>query len=233
MSITSKIQSLITAANSVTGESRTDLTAAVQDLKDGYGQKTLPSEYQRVDYIEASGNQYIDIGYYATAQTVFEVDCAFTDYNTNYRIGLVAGYSGNSRCAIGVQNTGKAYFGISASNINPDYTDVLARHTYKVSIPELKGYIDGVEYATGSGTFSVGSKYNGYLFAVRGSTSAENKTNGKLYGARITTEFIDQVFVPCYRKSDNVIGLFDITNQKFYTNAGTGNFTCYPSPPTT
>lgn len=37
MSISSKIQSLITAANSVTGESRTDLTSAVQDLKDGYG----------------------------------------------------------------------------------------------------------------------------------------------------------------------------------------------------
>jgi hypothetical protein len=38
VSISSKIQSLITAANSVTGESRTDLTSAVQDLKDGYGQ---------------------------------------------------------------------------------------------------------------------------------------------------------------------------------------------------
>ena len=38
MSISSKIQSLITAANSVTGESRTDLTSAVQDLKDGYNQ---------------------------------------------------------------------------------------------------------------------------------------------------------------------------------------------------
>lgn len=38
MSISSKIQALITAANTVTGESRTDLTSAVQDLKDGYGQ---------------------------------------------------------------------------------------------------------------------------------------------------------------------------------------------------
>ena len=37
MSISSKISALISAANSVTGESRTDLTAAVQDLKDGYG----------------------------------------------------------------------------------------------------------------------------------------------------------------------------------------------------
>ena len=37
MSLISKIQSLISSANSVTGESRTDLTSAVQDLKDGYG----------------------------------------------------------------------------------------------------------------------------------------------------------------------------------------------------
>ncbi|MBO4733504.1 MAG: hypothetical protein J5662_03415 [Clostridia bacterium] len=37
MSLESKVQSLITAANAVTGESRTDLTACVQDLKDGYG----------------------------------------------------------------------------------------------------------------------------------------------------------------------------------------------------
>jgi len=38
MSIISKIQNLISSANAVTGESRTDLTSAVQDLKDGYGQ---------------------------------------------------------------------------------------------------------------------------------------------------------------------------------------------------
>ena len=37
MSLISKIQSLISSANVVTGESRTDLTSAVQDLKDGYG----------------------------------------------------------------------------------------------------------------------------------------------------------------------------------------------------
>jgi len=38
MSLISKIQNLISSANAVTGESRTDLTSAVQDLKDGYGQ---------------------------------------------------------------------------------------------------------------------------------------------------------------------------------------------------
>jgi len=38
MSIKSKIQSLITAANTKTGESDTTLTDAVQTLVDGYGQ---------------------------------------------------------------------------------------------------------------------------------------------------------------------------------------------------
>lgn len=31
-------------------------------------------------------------------------------------------------------------------------------------------------------------------------------------------------YVPCYRKSDNVIGLYDIVTGTFYTNAGTGTF---------
>lgn len=38
MSIKSKIQSLITAANATTGETDTTLTDAVQTLVDGYGQ---------------------------------------------------------------------------------------------------------------------------------------------------------------------------------------------------
>lgn len=32
-------------------------------------------------------------------------------------------------------------------------------------------------------------------------------------------------FIPCYRKSDGVIGLYDLVNDVFYTNLGTGQFT--------
>ena len=32
-------------------------------------------------------------------------------------------------------------------------------------------------------------------------------------------------FIPCYRKSDDVIGMYDVVNGVFYTNAGTGTFT--------
>ena len=31
-------------------------------------------------------------------------------------------------------------------------------------------------------------------------------------------------FVPCYQKSDGVIGMYDLVHDVFYTNKGTGNF---------
>lgn len=51
MSLLSKIQSLITAANNTTGESDATLTDAVQTLVDGYGQGggTLPSSISKID----------------------------------------------------------------------------------------------------------------------------------------------------------------------------------------
>lgn len=53
MSIKSKIQSLISAANNATGESDTTLTDAVQTLVDGYGQGggggSLPSVISKID----------------------------------------------------------------------------------------------------------------------------------------------------------------------------------------
>jgi hypothetical protein len=34
-----------------------------------------------------------------------------------------------------------------------------------------------------------------------------------------------QDFVPCYRKADGVIGMYDLVTDTFFTNAGTGTFT--------
>jgi hypothetical protein len=31
-------------------------------------------------------------------------------------------------------------------------------------------------------------------------------------------------FIPCYRKADNEIGMYDLVNKVFYTNQGTGTF---------
>jgi hypothetical protein len=34
--------------------------------------------------------------------------------------------------------------------------------------------------------------------------------------------------IPCYRKADNVAGMYDLFSGEFYTNAGTGEFIIGP-----
>ena len=49
---------------------------------------------------------------------------------------------------------------------------------------------------------------------------------GKIYNAKVyDNNILIRNLVPCYRKSDNVIGMLDMVNNVFYTNAGSGTFT--------
>ena len=50
-------------------------------------------------------------------------------------------------------------------------------------------------------------------------------SNTKLYSLKIyDSNKLVRDFVPCYRNSDQVLGLYDTVENKFYTNNGTGNF---------
>ena len=51
----------------------------------------------------------------------------------------------------------------------------------------------------------------------------------QLYGCKIwDDDILVRNFVPCYRVSDNKPGLYDLVNDEFLTNSGTGEFTLGP-----
>ena len=60
-----------------------------------------------------------------------------------------------------------------------------------------------------------------------GGVAGDTRTfSGKIYHNKIAISgSIIRYFVPCYRKSDSVIGMYDLVNNQFYINAGTGTFT--------
>ena len=126
MSISSKIQSLITAANSVTGQSRTDLTAAVQDLKDGYGK--LPDEYQQVEYISASGGQAIDTEYVTTANDDIEATI-YIDSTMPRWYGFMGAYKSSGAFCLTVDTDRWNY---SRGYDNPQYIHVTYNTKIKV-----------------------------------------------------------------------------------------------------
>ena len=54
---------------------------------------------------------------------------------------------------------------------------------------------------------------------------AYSKIIGKIYYCQIFTyNTVVRNFIPCYRESDNKPGLYDLVNNEFYTNQGTGDF---------
>lgn len=53
----------------------------------------------------------------------------------------------------------------------------------------------------------------------------QNSSYIRVYSFKIITESgLARDFIPCYRISDNEVGLYDLVNDVFYINKGTGNF---------
>ena len=65
------------------------------------------------------------------------------------------------------------------------------------------------------------------IFWLRSGTSIDSrKFSGKMWYFQIYDNWVlVRDLVPCYRKSDSVIGLYDLVNNQFYTNSWTGTFT--------
>ena len=195
----------------------------------------LPEEYQEVEYIESTGTQWIDTGFNPNPKTTrVETTFQVTD-NTkiNQRLfGARKSYSdGETICnifwnsqkmgnAFRVDWVGNASTVSSKFSLNTDITIVSENN--KVIINDLEEY---------TSTTSKSDSYLDFPIYINNFTS-----NGQLednqqpaYAKWKTFKIYDngtlvRDFVPCYRKNDNEIGLYDIVNKVFYTNSGAGTF---------
>lgn len=181
----------------------------------------LPSAYQQVEYIESTGTQYIDTGLYADNYTDYIIEMELTTANIANQ-QYFAGQStrppcpklymdGNNISRIVIQSSTK----FNLTNIEP-YTKI------KIELKGSRIYLN--DNLMGSLTRQPGTgTLPHWIFNAAGEPTLF--ANMKLYRLQITrfTETLRD-FIPCYRKSDNEIGLYDIVNNVFYTNDGTGTF---------
>lgn len=183
----------------------------------------LPAEYQEVEYIESTGTQYIDTGIASTQYITAHLDMQFTEYSSSSMI-IIAWSTGAGR-----------WFGKGALNKYGGGTgavsdvDALLRKEIDVFFTSsTTGFtIDGVTYSKAV----TSSKSNGYtMFAGRNvSTGVSYYASAKLYKATIQENGVTiRELVPCYRKSDNKPGLYDMVENTFYTNQGTDEFITGP-----
>ena len=75
-------------------------------------------------------------------------------------------------------------------------------------------------------TRTTGSALELYIFAWNEGQARYINSGARIYQLKFTVNgIVEADFVPCYRKSDNVAGMYDLIGKQFLTNAGTGTFT--------
>ena len=226
----------------------TTYKALGKDLKDYkiYGNtilRVLPEEYQQVEYIQNSNTQYIDTGVMASANFKFHIK--YKD---------VAGEESNYVTGSRATSSGSIYGGISGSAgtkaINVTQTALATPNNYRVpnasydvtseynsegtGTATLKN-LNTNETLTGTQSAQIASTVTQKIFAIR---SAQIHSGMALYEYQCWNDgVLVRNFVPCYRKSDNVAGLYDTVGNTFYTRSGSGDFIVGPnvtsSAPTT
>ena len=182
----------------------------------------LPNEYKAVEYIESTGTQYIDTGVSLFDKNKHEiyidfVPTYFYDYNTLY------GSTQNADSFEGwIYSTGALAARYDLTRYGRDNTIVLDTR-YKTKFKKdgntLSKEVDGTDY--GTNTKATSDSTATLLLFLSGTDYGKYK----LYNCKlsINNELVRNL-IPCYRKSDNEIGLYDLVTKTFYTNEGTGTF---------
>ena len=202
---------------------------------------TAISGYDRLDYIQATGTQYIDTGYRHDDTTIVDMRISFdvvvvSSWQDFYG-ARDEGIDKTKNFSVFLHKT-SPWFGPELGAARVDKTDyeVTANTIYDIHLAK-KGEESTVStngviaVSLGTGTIAGNGSLSGndYLLAMNRYYSsawhAGFHTQAKLYSCKIYSgATLERDFVPVRRKSDNVLGLLDLANGGFYANAGTGTF---------
>ena len=184
--------------------------------------------YQRITYLEASRQQWIDTGFVPTASTAVEMDFTTTDDNDN-RAYFCATWGDNGYMLVVNQGYFR-FYGSGGGNLLQYAPNTHYRFaTLPGQDPNVAMY-DGESGALlGSYTKNLSNK-NGYtmsIFAGNNNGTRFQLSQYRLHSFKMTNTDDGTVvrdMVPVVRESDGEAGMYDLANGAFYGNSGSGVF---------
>ena len=186
----------------------------------------LPFGYQEVEYLESTGTQYIDTEFKPNNNTSVEVKFQYTKIAASFLFGARDAAAGSSANAftLNISGENKAVTAYGSSG-NKEYAvaDKII-HVIKKEKNEL--YVDGIKQNLTIQNSEFKSKGSLEIFAAYDAgTFGKLKSNAKIYYFKLYDNgILVRHMVPCYKLSNNERGLYDLIENKFYTNQGTGTF---------
>lgn len=208
----------------------------------------LPDEYQLVEYIQSSGTEYIDTNSRVIANTRFTCTwgsvfnngsfVASSTENKGYGQGNTSGSNPNIAGGGRLQNN-VVTFWFSGSNYSTSlnasvstsiYADIITTSEDTLSF-SMTDIISNTLFINNTLTnFTNYPIHNMFLFRDSSGQYPFYSVK-KIYDVKFETRasssedfIVVKHLIPCYRKSDNVCGFYDIIGNEFYTNKGTGKF---------
>ena len=192
--------------------------------------KGLPCEYQQVEYIEATGTQYIK--YYCKPQTTdrIELDVAFTGDVSSGNYGVFGAINNDStpkeRWSIAYW-TGMWQYAIGENAYETTIAADNNRHKFIMDGAEETFSVDDTSVTMTMGQLNGNITISGLFCRMYTAATpfVQNQTAAKLYGCKIYrgAKLIAN-FVPCYKIQNDTIGVYETVGNVFYTNDGTGTF---------
>ena len=184
----------------------------------------LPNEYQEVTYIQSSWTQYIKIWtQFKTSYKIvidFQMTVTWWDY---VPIWVRTADWWNKRYWI---DAWSSYFKVIAGwgDWNNTIAEDTNRHT--ITLDKSTAIVDWTSYSVQYADYT----FNDWIWVFyyhRIWETPDAISSNKLYKLDIYDENWTHIneLIPCYRKSDWVIWLYDLVNSVFYTNDWTGTFT--------
>lgn len=219
----------------------------VKKIQDGNGNilwYKVPDGYRKVEWLGTDGYAYIDTGIKPTRRDKHEAvfDCELNTSTKNVLFGSTLGAwnaSTNNWILFRPQQNTSGLINLWYRTGASSYTG----NRIAAFIPGTKQnlYIEQINNTT------VAIKMNGRIdstFATQDREIDENQPNYYLlgyYGNNVSTSHINTMkiysyklsqnsilvrhFIPVVRNTDEKPGMYDLVNDVFYTNAGTGEFT--------
>ena len=187
----------------------------------------IPSEtetYRTYEYIGSNAEPYIDTEFNPTNNTRVRTEIEFLEAPTSYWEFLfgsrdnyhVAEYT----CAY---NSSSWYTGFATADQRPSTPYRTINTTYRIDKDKNAFSVNGTTTNNTTGTFS----------GANSLTFFANKNNGTVGGFSRTKFYYFKIYdngtlvrdlIPVARKGDNAVCFYDIINDTFYENAGTGTF---------
>lgn len=203
------------------------------------GSHKIPVEYQEIEYIESAGDAIFDTGYLANPSTVIDMDCIVyesskADWQFLYG-SRTSTYDTTTIFGFVVRNYHKGYIPelwIPGEQLGTSSTFPYDERTIlKQNMNELTWY----PVSTGVSVTITGTRNlptSSTTFAVSGFKDGSVYTFGpkcRIYSLKISdVNGITRDYVPCYRISDGVVGLYDLINDTFRYSATSTAFISGP-----